>query len=1547
MPDRRSRIRSRPNLDFGPTNLRLADEVETLQQARVGTQQIERLRSTITPGMISRTNQLLSDHASLSGQLLQGIITTDPYNQTADDLAEMDDGDDDDGGGLFGFGKQLLGAVAGGAADGLSLFNENVVKPVFRTVDLVSDSGFRELSRGIMATGALSGIGIRGGPTTLRGARDTFEGMGDSPLTNILQGQGGFTDQGTGYFFNGEASERSKKERTLEIDGQEASFGRYVAKATVGEFQNPGDFVYDLTAGLSEFAGAVALDPLAPVGGALGKGAKAGRQLSRTFDDAVQVANKASVTPLDRLKFRAGMVDTGKQRTIIAERTRDFLDSTKVYDEIAKADEYEVFQRFVRSPSQRQPLEIVRELGAAKTAGEARLAVEDLIRKGLIEEQGFFSGPGAFIRRHALESDNLVSKRLKVALDPESRLAKILPLTAEARSDRKFAGLAPTGFVHSDDIDEAAFKLDSMMRQGNVPRDKRAEVFSKIAAVEKGDDAMLAQVWTDSMKAVETSILDVAGRGLGTEKYAKSVIGELATKWDEEMFRVQQSFGRVYGSRGLEKLNASYASKTKLIAWDGTEMDFVYAHPTATAELGSMKLALPDAAHIRRAAEKGHLARTVYARKGWGTATTALNGFTGIFKTSVLIRPAFMVREFMEAQLALSAGRFQTTAINHPIDWLTQAWHLGDEGWREVFDPSYVRAAAKEEGVSSARQLGRGVKERFARVSSREDWTDLVGEQFADYARAKNMIVTNAQGQVDLSGMSRETVARHFEMVPFDKPSQQNLVFWTKEMGRLRTSPEYVKMAELGFKVDAWKTWATTDKAGIGYMDDLLGPTLKRGDVSREDALDELAEIVRERLGDITGGFDDDLVAAFVSGNIPMTQRLRNGRLSNQDWNDKPTQVFMAQLRRKFEEGKKPLAVKAEKVEEMSGAFKSQMLDNLKDTIFNWGPTKFTKYPVFKESFVNRTAELMDMAATDELREEVFEAAIKAFGLTRDVQADAAYRALLEAKNQTRGMSGIIDNIDDYNDMVGSKAVDDVTATVFDVSNRGAAQDTFGAFLPFLDAWKEMMTRWPRLLKDNPAFFVRGMTGVRELQNQGQFYTNDYGEMVFRYPGSGALVKAITTLQNGKADGSFNVALEGRVAGLNIATDSIGPGFGPLVQLSAGFFKDPTLDDVRNIIAPFGVKVDSLGDLANPATYLDQLVPAWLSKALVGLGDEESKRQFNSTAAQLMDAFALSGDYDLDDPDSVAKMVEDAERAAKVVLLTRSMYQAGGPTGPGAAVEAKVDNADFHNPNWDPEKDPDGKWFTVQALASDYHRLAEIHGWDVAAEKWFDLYGKDPYFIAQATSSSEGRELPVTEKGDNWMRQNADVVDRYAHVAGFFAPTDEADDFSFTAYNRQFLQGQRKTLSAAEQAKLATSTRARAVWRAVQERTEHLPAREKEQARREIRDKLEAVAPNWRNPAVTTSMPNDEKIRQLEAAAQDQRLAGNPVTKPLRAYLEARQVALSQIREATGRPNATLAGEDAAMFREELRGIGRDLKMQYPEFAGVWSSLLINEIEED
>lgn len=1562
MPSRRSLVQGggRSNvagsLDFGPMNMRVEDEYAALEQARHGEQRVTMMRQMLDgyPDLPLRANQLLADHASLSGQLLNDILMVDPYNEAADELAELDEGDDG-GGGVFGFGAQILGSVADTATDVLSGFNEQVIKPALRTVDLVSESAFQELSRGLISSGALAGVGIRGEATTLAEAGRKFQEFGDSPLTNILQGQESFTDQGTGYFMGGGAQERTQQERTLEINGQTANLGRQIANNTVGQFSTPGDLVYDLTAGVSEFASAVVLDPLAFAGSGVARGAKAGRQFSRLapdaneLDDLVRTGRLPEVTRVDRFKSRIGLIDNPRQRTIVAERTRDWLDSTDIYDQIAKADEYEVFQRWANSPSQRANVEISRALGATKTPAEAREAVEGLIRGGLVTERGFFGGPGAFIRKTLLESDNLASKKLKLALDPESRVTRLL--SAEGRAEGRFSGISPEGFVTVDDIDSAALKLDSMMRQGNVSRERRAQVFAKIAEVQRGDEGALIAVWNDSMKAVADSIIEVGGKGFGahTERYGRQVVDELSRNFAEEVQRVQRSFGRVYAYNDVgEKVNASYARTTKLKGWDGDEIDFIYPHPTATAELATMKLALPDPAHIRRAAEKGSLARTVYTTKGWGKAETLTNGFTNVlFKPSVLLRPAFMVREFMEAQLALTAGRF-STLLNHPAHWLAQAWHLGDEGWREVFDPGHIRRTAKEQGTSAGRQFKEGVKGRLARVDPREDWTDLVGENWADVARKENMLVSNAQGQVDL-GISSHVVARNFETVPFDSSARENLVHWTKEMGRLRASPEYVKMAEFNGDVGAWMDWAENSDTGRRYMDSLLSDTIKRSDVAREDALRELAEIVRDRLHMTTGGMDADLLARFADGNIPMPEKIVNGRLVRQDWDtwDGPTQDFMRTLRTKFDEGNHPRFLKADKIETSKTVFNSQVVDNLKDAIFNWAPSKFTRYPAFKQSYVNRTAELMDMAASDELRDQVVEAAVKAWKLIPDVQKDAAYRALLKARNETRGFTGVIENLDDYNDMVRAKAVDDVTEVVFDVSNRGAAQDTFATFVPFLDAWKEMMVRWPRLIKDNPGFFIRAMSGVRELQEQGTFYTNDYGEMVFRYPGSGALVKAITTLQGGRAEGSFDVALEGRVAGLNIATDSIGPGFGPLVQLSAGFFKNPDLDSVREMIAPFGVEVDSAGDLANPATYLDTLTPAWFSKALTGFGAEGSERQFNSTAAQLMDAFALSGDYDLDDPKAVAQMVKDAEKAARIVLFTRSMYQAGGPTGPGAAVEVPVENVNSRAEDWDPEMDPDGKWFTINQLASDYHRLAELHGWDVAAEKWFNMYGKDPYFIAQGTSHAGGRELPVTKEGDNWMRRNSEVVDKYEHVAGFFAPTDEDGSFDFTAYSRQFLQGKRESLTAEQQAKLAMSTRARAVWSAVQQRTEGLPAAKRETVRREVRDKLEAVAPNWRNPGIVTTMPSAEKIRQLEAAANDPLLQGNPVVEPLRAYFEAREIALDRIRQATGRENATLGGQQAASLRSELRDVGRQLRMQYPEFAGVWSSLLANEVEEE
>jgi hypothetical protein len=265
------------------------------------------------------------------------------------------------------------------------------------------------------------------------------------------------------------------------------------------------------------------------------------------------------------------------------------------------------------------------------------------------------------------------------------------------------------------------------------------------------------------------------------------------------------------------------------------------------------------------------------------------------------------------------------------------------------------------------------------------------------------------------------------------------------------------------------------------------------------------------------------------------------------------------------------------------------------------------------------------------------------------------------------------------------------------------------------------------------------------------------------------------------------------------------------------------------------------------------------------------------------------------------------------------------------------------HPDWNPEIDPDGHWFGVGALASDYYRLLNTYGPEQANQKFFEMYGKEPFWISQAKTRSL-REMPVDTEGDRWMRRNEEFVSDYPVVAGFFAPTDEDAELDFSVYARQIANGDRQSLSPKEQAAEATKVRARAMWQAVKDRTENLPPAQRDHLRNQIRGQISDQYPGWDapTPGLGQTLSTGQKIEQLQLAAADPRMDDNPTTEPLRAYFALRE---SMLAQAQARGLKTLSSDKVADLRAQLEQGGMLLQKAFPSFAGVWSGVLSREVE--
>lgn len=1065
----------------------------------------------------------------------------------------------------------------------------------------------------------------------------------------------------------------------------------------------------------------------------------------------------------------------------------------------------------------------------------------------------------------------------------------------------KLSGIAPTGVVSagsSDEIWESAEKVDSLLRQANVGEDFRRSTFNRMVDLEEGDFSGLFDVTTDALDHVGTKIGDSDMAGLK----------DVARKYKDEL----EAF-REYGVDSWgDPIDVPFANRKMVQNFDGQVVETVIPTPQITSELSSLALSLPDVADIRRAATKNRLLREVYTTKGWEMTADATRSITReVFKPLAILRPAYVLRIGAEEQARLAAAGYDSV-FNHPFRWL------------------------------------------MANVTNRADVKDLVGDSLEGRARATNVITRDAHGRLADKTASRGRVFGVASVKVDDAGNLLNDSYrgWKGELGQLSAAPEARKMAELRGNLTEFKVWAQTD--GLEEMTKLSRVNDEAASLlDFTDDFDTWADGLARRVHDKTAGFDEDIIERIVGQNIPLANAAGK-QAKNAD------AAFHSFLSNKARQGLNPAKVKIEHVTDARMKMMDQAIDKLFDYITGKPTSYLARFPAFRQSMVKRGTDLMDALDSDATRRNVLEAFQKNMDLTDD-----EFRKLAQSAQNAAGSKGVIDNIDDFNEILIGKASQDAKDLLFDVTKRGAGQDALVAIVPFLDAWKEVTLTWAQIAKDNPAFFIRAQAGYRELRDQGTFYMNEYGQEVFRYPGGGFLSTFVDEM-NQRGGGisnvpmaaietagrvvtgdtpDYSVAPEGSVMGLNMVATGVGPGFGPVVQWGASIFDTPDTQRLREFIAPFGTgAVDDPEDMLDFGGVLGGLAPAWFRKAANAWTEGGiDERQWNSMVGDAMRALVASGEYDPSrDSD---RLLEDAQRYAEYQLLFRAGTQFAGPTGPTMANQVDVD-FDPNHPDWDPENDPTGRMFFLGVMREDYFRMTETYGFDVGAEKFYEMYGVEPFYIAQGKTTSQGRELPVSEEGQRWMEQNSDIADDLPLVAGFFAPTNEDAEFDFSAYSSQLLQGDRKSLTAKEQQALANKARARALWSRIQAQTEALPAGLRESARQQARGQIEALHPGW-TVDVIVQPTQANKITELQRAASDPRLDGNPLTQPLREYMALRDKALNAVRLRTGAANATLGREAATLERRQLMTAGLRLAQQNPTFMGVWSSLLKNELLED
>ena len=185
----------------------------------------------------------------------------------------------------------------------------------------------------------------------------------------------------------------------------------------------------------------------------------------------------------------------------------------------------------------------------------------------------------------------------------------------------------------------------------------------------------------------------------------------------------------------------------------------------------------------------------------------------------------------------------------------------------------------------------------------------------------------------------------------------------------------------------------------------------------------------------------------------------------------------------------------------------------------------------------------------------------------------------------------------------------------------------------------------------------------------------------------------------------------------------------------------------------------------------------------------------------------------------------------------------------------------------------------------------------------------------------------------------------HPNVWGFFAP--QGGDLDLTAYDRQLSAGQRVQLTPEQAVRLANNRVASTIYNNAKDSVAPTNLGQR-QALQALQDALGQKYPGYGdNSGIPQKASTQTIIRDLQTAAIDPRLAGNPATEPLQTYLEARQIASDRAVSAGLSPSGFQSATSMAATRNLLRALGEALAQRYPEFAPMWDQAFSRELKDD
>ncbi|HEY7822211.1 MAG TPA: hypothetical protein VIG24_05240, partial [Acidimicrobiia bacterium] len=1226
--------------------------------------------------------------------------------------------------------RSLIGK-AGDAfhAGWFGVYNQ-VVKPTVRTAFLAVDT----LAQEVVQRPATAAMSLATGDAQSFG--QAYRDYGNSPgvvaATQAARGEG--FDIGEGLLLGGRAAEESERQRRLTIKGARADMGTGMAALSVANVGlAPGDKAFDTSASAYQFFADVALDPTAwATSGATGairasKGIVGGH---RTLGSAARAVSPKMGNEARAAADAAGLVSNARRSTVLTEKAEHLFKNPKLLEQLAGANEYEIARRFRldRMGARKEGLrELILDLGGASTPERVSDVLIDAVQRGHIRERGFYSGSGQYLRNPK-------------EMWRDWRIDKGLP-------EMRYGGINPARTVSAAQPMDAASEIDNMLRLAKVPEADRMAIFNRSIRAENNDQLM--HIVDDAARAVGRRMEDIGVKAEDVDALLKAR--------RNEMNAIRSYLLDESGQQAMPPWK-----KKPTVKIEGLDQEVAVPSASLLTHLNDSAVALFDPQDLRRATAKLSGVRAVYQSAGWEMGehvVRAANRWAFKFPT-LFTRAAYTVRNNLDNLARVSGAGFDSI-FNNPRAWM--AMGVGGRGkFRDVVidgsrtlrpggefrlaDGAYGRIDDIVDGFATGtmHQPGRPDKAFRMAVDEMQPQVTSTARGFDEVAYETGTLTANASGMWDTHAGRKLGAYRTYT----NGVDDEFVTAWRGELGKHLNNEVSRAVADTG-------RWASRD--------DLVDHLIDSGAIAKMKAFGaEATEFFfpqrggtpsRQAVSDYID-FVEDSIQTLTGGNQQLRAMLHSGNLNGVRFNDLRKNKRINQiLREQYLPTAAPQQVSGSVMLRDGSRAKDQwahFTQSWVDLMASRPENHFTRFPLMAQVFADDVARAMPSLADDAARMKLVQAMSDA-GFD-----DKHFARIAQAAQDAAGQQGVVTRIEDVIDAAKLHSADQTLNIAFDATKRSSFQEAFDAYTPFWDAFLEVGGSWGRIMRDNPNVFVRGFNGYDSMRSSGQFYVDEHGQEVFAYPGGGLLAKALG-IDAGKP------ALEGRVTGLNLIVQGIGPGFGPMVSWGVGAFlpDEPDNQWIRDIVTPFGSRIEKPSDLADPGKIGVDLMPAWLQKSFNAWSEGDiDEHAWNSAVGDVMTVLATSGDYDMSDPDQQQQLMKDAERGARWTMFLRSAIQWGAPTGPGVA--------------WEVETDPDGTHHRIATMAGAYFEILEEVDGDhqSATVQFIEMYGVEPFWISQGKTRQLTRG-PRTREGWDWMGRNKEFAEKHSNVAGYFVPAED------------------------------------------------------------------------------------------------------------------------------------------------------------------------------